>query len=144
MPVPDDADATPVPIQKQSSTRKRQILLAAVVFTLVAIAAVVASILLSSPKTFHLASPPPSQQSSGPGGTYRPSGTTGATSGGNGSTVTKDNGNTFVCINNVGRDRVVDPTKPFAPGGRAQRWSPRVGHETWVGGQNVARGVNLG
>ena len=134
------------PIPKRSSRRKRNLIIAAVVFALV-VAAIVIAVLLTRPKSSHSASSPspsPPRPTSGPDGSDRPPRPAGATSGGSGSTVTKDDGNTFVYINNFGGDWVDDPATPFAPGGRAQSWSPRVGNETWVWGQNLARGVNLG
>ncbi|KAF8651973.1 hypothetical protein AX16_004616 [Volvariella volvacea WC 439] len=67
------------------------------------------------------------------------------TSGGNGSTVTMDDGSTFVYINEFGGEWADDPASPFAAGGRAQSWSPRVGGgEEWDWSANIARGVNLG
>jgi glucan 1,3-beta-glucosidase len=69
---------------------------------------------------------------------------TGATSGGNGSVVTTNNGSTFYFINNFGGEWAYDPKSPFALGGMAQSWSPRIGSEDWVWGTHIARGVNLG
>lgn len=72
------------------------------------------------------------------------SGSKGATSGTSGSLITMDDGSTFMYANNFGGDWAADPTNPFLAGGKAQSWSPRVGAEEWVWGQDVARGVNLG
>jgi glucan 1,3-beta-glucosidase len=133
------------PIRKRSSRRKGLILIAAIVFALI-VAGIILAVILTRPKSARSASSssPSSQATSGPDGPNRPPRPAGATSGGSGSTVTKDDGNTFVYINNFDGDWIDDPAKPFAPGGRAQSWSPRVGNETWVWGQHLARGVNLG
>ena len=76
----------------------------------------------------------------GKGGT----GSSSSTSGTNGSKVTLADGSTFIYTNNFGGDWVMDPKNPFAPGGRAQDWTPRVGKDDWVWGQDVVKGVNLG
>lgn len=67
-----------------------------------------------------------------------------AIAGTNGSTVTMDNGTTFIYTNNFGGDWAFDPKNPFAPGGRPQNYTPRVGQDAWVWGQDIVRGVNLG
>jgi glucan 1,3-beta-glucosidase len=84
-----------------------------------------------------------SKSGSSPSDSHSPK-STGAISGTNGSVVTTNNGSTFTFVNNFGGDWAYDPTNPFAPGGKAQSWSPRVGSEDWDWGVNTARGVNLG
>ncbi|KAF8182287.1 exo-beta-1,3-glucanase [Pholiota molesta] len=74
------------------------------------------------------------------GGTSNNSGTSGKT----GSKITTDDGTTFIYSNDFGGDWAANPKSPFAAGGKAQSWSPRVGSENWVWGTDVARGVNLG
>ena len=76
----------------------------------------------------------------GKGGSGSSSSTTGIT----GSRVTMDDGSTFIYTNNFGGDWVFDPKNPFGPGGQAQNWTPRVGQDDWVWGQDVVKGVNLG
>ncbi|KAG8722336.1 hypothetical protein FRC08_003779 [Ceratobasidium sp. 394] len=89
----------------------------------------------------------PSNNSGGPsGGT--PSGgnsTSGGavTSGGDGSTVTKDDGTTFTYNNKLGGFWVFDPTNPFNNSAQAQSWSPPLG-QPWKYGVDLIRGVNLG
>lgn len=75
----------------------------------------------------------------GPNGGVGSSGTTGKT----GSLITLEDGSTFTYENNFGGEWAADPKKPFAGGGKAQEWSPRVSEE-WVWGEHVIRGVNLG
>jgi hypothetical protein len=77
---------------------------------------------------------------SGGGGT----GSSSSKSGKTGSKITMDDGTTFVYTNNFGGDWALDPKLPFAAGGKAQSWTPRVGAEDWVWGQDVVKGVNLG
>ncbi|KAJ3900736.1 glycoside hydrolase family 5 protein [Lentinula edodes] len=55
-----------------------------------------------------------------------------------------EDGTNFTYMNSLGGDWAADPTQPFLPGGKAQSWSPRVGADEWIWGENVARGVNLG
>lgn len=71
-------------------------------------------------------------------------GGSGGISGKTGSIVTLDDGTTFTYNNDFGGEWASDPKRPFATGGKAQEWSPRVGAEAWVWGEHVARGVNLG
>ncbi|KAJ6630753.1 glycoside hydrolase family 5 protein [Mycena sp. CBHHK59/15] len=55
-----------------------------------------------------------------------------------------DDGTTFTYTNDFGGDWAADPKSPFALGGKAQSWSPRIGSGEWDWGTDVARGVNLG
>ncbi|TFK27597.1 glycoside hydrolase [Coprinopsis marcescibilis] len=68
----------------------------------------------------------------------------GWTSGTSGSIVTMEDGTTFTYTNDFGGEWAAEPKRPFAPGGKAQSWSPRVGTEEWMWGEHVIRGVNLG
>ncbi|KAF9564152.1 glycoside hydrolase family 5 protein [Agrocybe pediades] len=61
-----------------------------------------------------------------------------------GSTITAEDGTTFVYRNSFGGDWAIDTEDPFAEGGKAQSWSPRIGKEEWVWGTDVVKGVNLG
>ncbi|KAI0341763.1 glycoside hydrolase [Trametopsis cervina] len=63
--------------------------------------------------------------------------------GADGSTVTKDDGSTFVYKNPYGGYWYWDPTDPLNNGARAQSWSPAL-NETFNYGVDVIRGVNLG
>ncbi|KAF9493559.1 glycoside hydrolase family 5 protein [Pleurotus eryngii] len=53
-------------------------------------------------------------------------------------------GELFIYSNSYGGDWATNPGDPFAPGGKAQSWSRRVGSEEWAWGTDVIRGVNLG
>ncbi|KAF4590747.1 hypothetical protein EYR40_009344 [Pleurotus pulmonarius] len=66
------------------------------------------------------------------------------TAGTDGSLIQMDNGELFMYSNGYGGDWATNPDDPFAPGGKAQSWSKRVGSEEWVWGTDVIRGVNLG
>jgi hypothetical protein len=76
----------------------------------------------------------------GGGGT----GSSSSTSGKTGSKVTLEDGSTFIYTNDFGGNWVYDPKNPFGHGGQAQSWTPRVGQDDWVWGQDVVKGVNLG
>ncbi|CAE6534614.1 unnamed protein product [Rhizoctonia solani] len=65
------------------------------------------------------------------------------TTGGDGSTVTKDDGTTFTYTNKFGGFWVYDPTNPFNNSARAQSWSPAL-NEPFNYGVDQIRGVNLG
>lgn len=78
------------------------------------------------------------------GGSSGGTGSSSSTSGKTGSKVTMEDGSTFVYKNDFGGDWVMDPKLPFAAGGQAQSWTPRVGKDDWVWGQDVVKGVNLG
>ncbi|KAB5588979.1 glucan 1,3-beta-glucosidase D [Ceratobasidium theobromae] len=65
------------------------------------------------------------------------------TSGGDGSTVTKDDGSTFTYVNKFGGYWVFDPANPFNNSARAQSWSPAL-NEPWSYGVDQIRGVNIG
>lgn len=57
-----------------------------------------------------------------------------------------EDGTKFTYQNDFGGEWAADPKQPFAAGGKAQSWSPRVSSdsETWTWGKDVIRGVNLG
>jgi len=63
--------------------------------------------------------------------------------GGNGSTVTTENGTTFVYQNPFGGYWYWDENDPFNQSARAQSWSPAL-NETFNYGVDQVRGVNLG
>ncbi|KAI0653825.1 glycoside hydrolase [Cubamyces menziesii] len=65
------------------------------------------------------------------------------TTGGDGSTVTKDDGTTFTYKNPFGGYWVSDPADPFNNGARPNSWTPAL-NETWTWGQDHIWGVNLG
>ncbi|EUC56109.1 exo-beta-1,3-glucanase [Rhizoctonia solani AG-3 Rhs1AP] len=65
------------------------------------------------------------------------------TTGGDGSTITKDDGTTFTYANKFGGFWVYDPANPFNNSARAQSWSPAL-NEPFNYGVDQIRGVNLG
>ncbi|KAJ3512182.1 hypothetical protein NMY22_g15409 [Coprinellus aureogranulatus] len=67
----------------------------------------------------------------------------GATTGGDGSTVTMANGTTFTYTNSFGGFWVHDPEDPFNDGAKPNSWTPAL-NETWRWGQDRVYGVNLG
>lgn len=69
--------------------------------------------------------------------------TTLATWGGDGSTVTKDDGSTFVYRNSFGGIWVSDPSNPFNNTARPNSWTPPLS-EKWTWGKDHVYGVNLG
>ncbi|KAJ7511119.1 glycoside hydrolase family 5 protein [Mycena galericulata] len=67
----------------------------------------------------------------------------GVTTGGDGSVVTMDNGETFVYRNAFGGYWVSDLTDPFNNGARPNSWTPAL-NESWDWGTDKIYGVNLG
>ncbi|KAJ6452459.1 glycoside hydrolase family 5 protein [Mycena sanguinolenta] len=67
----------------------------------------------------------------------------GAVTGGDGSTVTMVNGQTFIYNNSFGGYWVEDPQDPFNSGAKPNSWTPAL-NETWKWGVNRVNGVNLG
>jgi glucan 1,3-beta-glucosidase len=99
--------------------------------------AIIIAVAVAVPLALKKGSSKPSQQGGQNGGSGKTSGVTG-------SIVTLEDGTTFTYTNDFGGEWASDPTRPFAAGGKAQEWSPRVGAEEWIWGEHVARGVNLG
>ncbi|RPD66329.1 glycoside hydrolase [Lentinus tigrinus ALCF2SS1-7] len=64
-------------------------------------------------------------------------------SGGDGSTVTMDDGSTFTYQNSFGGSWYYDPANPLTSGARAQSWTPAL-NETFKFGEDNIRGVNVG
>ncbi|KAI6101447.1 glycoside hydrolase family 5 protein [Pisolithus croceorrhizus] len=67
----------------------------------------------------------------------------GATSGGNGSTVVTSDGSTFTYINPFGGYWVSDPNNPFNNDARPNSWTPPL-NTSWTWGQDKIYGINLG
>ncbi|KAF7798806.1 hypothetical protein EIP86_010031 [Pleurotus ostreatoroseus] len=66
-----------------------------------------------------------------------------ATWGGDGSTVTRDDGTTFTYHNSFGGIWVSDPANPFNSSARPNSWTPAL-NEKWTWGVDRVWGVNLG
>ncbi|KAG5641224.1 hypothetical protein DXG03_005699 [Asterophora parasitica] len=66
-----------------------------------------------------------------------------ATSGGDGSTVTKEDGSTFTYTNKFGGYWVYDPNDPFNNNARANSYTPPL-NQSWTWGKDRVYGVNLG
>ncbi|KAI0079030.1 glycoside hydrolase [Panus rudis PR-1116 ss-1] len=77
------------------------------------------------------------------GSTANPHSPTGATTGGDGSSVTTADGTTFTYTNKFGGYWVDDPRDPYNNGARAQSFTPSL-NETWDYTRDQTRGVNLG
>ncbi|KAJ7355225.1 glycoside hydrolase [Mycena albidolilacea] len=81
--------------------------------------------------------------SSGGGGGGTGGKVVGAVSGGDGSTVTTVNGDSFVYNNSFGGYWLADPENPFASGAKPNSWTPAL-NESWTWGVDHVYGVNLG
>ncbi|KIM40964.1 glycoside hydrolase family 5 protein [Hebeloma cylindrosporum] len=124
----------------QQKTRRKRMIWIGVGALVIVVAAVAVGVALALTRKKSSGSGSSGSGSSGSGGT----GSSSSTSGKTGSKVTMEDGSTFVYTNDFGGDWVMDPKLPFAAGGQAQSWTPRVGKDDWVWGQDVVKGVNLG
>ncbi|THH07809.1 hypothetical protein EW145_g3129 [Phellinidium pouzarii] len=78
-----------------------------------------------------------------PGGTDNPPSNNIATTGGDGSMVTTEDGTTFTYSNPFGGFWVDDPTDPFSDNAQPNSWTPPL-NATWKWGVDKVYGVNLG
>ncbi|KAJ7490539.1 exo-beta-1,3-glucanase [Mycena latifolia] len=120
---------------RSRKSRRKKIIWISISLLAVAIVAVAVPVALSASRKDASASSTSSGSASA---------SSGPTTGKTGSLITMDGGSTFTYTNDFGGDWAADPASPFALGGKAQSWSPRVGSEEWDWGTDVARGVNLG
>ncbi|KAI6043526.1 glycoside hydrolase family 5 protein [Pisolithus marmoratus] len=91
----------------------------------------------------HNSSASATEGSGSPGTIPNPGSPSGATSGGNGSTVLSSDGSTFTYINPFGGYWVSDPNNPFNNDARPNSWTPPL-NTSWTWGQDKVYGVNLG
>jgi hypothetical protein len=122
------------PKLKVNTSRRRKIVIISLLALVVIAAAVAIPVVLTANKSN-------AGSSAGNGSSTDDSG---STSGVSGSIITLEDGTKFTYTNNFGGDWASDPKSPFAPGGKAQSWSKRIGTEDWIWGTDIARGVNLG
>ncbi|KAF8883295.1 glycoside hydrolase superfamily [Infundibulicybe gibba] len=82
---------------------------------------------------------------SGPvsGGTGNTTPSTDATTGGDGSKITTDDGSTFTYKNSFGGFWVSDPNDPFNNNAQPNSWTPPL-NQSWTWGKDRVFGVNLG
>ncbi|KAF7378328.1 Glycoside hydrolase family 5 protein [Mycena sanguinolenta] len=128
-------------VRRQTKKRRRRI--AGGIATLVVVAlAVVLPVYFLVVKKRHSSRANDGGSGSAGGGS---GGRTGPISGGDGSTVTTEAGDTFVYQNPFGGYWLLDSTAPFSPSsaGRPNSWTPLL-NETWDWGQDRIYGVNLG
>ncbi|KAH8110486.1 glycoside hydrolase [Phellopilus nigrolimitatus] len=78
-----------------------------------------------------------------PAGTNNPPPSNLATSGGDGSTVTTEDGSTFTYVNKFGGFWVDDPADPFNNNAQPNSWTPPL-NTSWTWGVDKVYGVNLG
>jgi len=134
----EDSEA---PARSHSSfwTRKRIIIVAGILLIIVVILAVVLPVIFLVVKPHETSS---TGSRSGSGGS-NPSSPTGATTGGDGSTVITENGTQFLYNNSFGGYWVQDPSDPFNNDARPNSWTPPL-NTSWTWGTDKINGVNLG
>ncbi|KAG9015685.1 hypothetical protein FRB90_004437 [Tulasnella sp. 427] len=150
-PFPDlgpQSDTADVSKQK----RKKLFFILAGVATLAIIAAAVAiPVALTQSKKHSSNSSGSSSSSSGSGndngsgqnGGPTSSNPSGTVTGGDGSTITTENGTTFTYVNKFGGTWYEDPNDPFNNNAQAQSWSPPL-NQSWDFQTDPMRGVNIG
>ncbi|KAH9050687.1 glycoside hydrolase [Lactarius hengduanensis] len=128
------------------SRRRNVIILAALGGLILLIVAVIVPVyfLAIKPHSNKSSQSSPSSTTASPSSTGSPSTPkTAVVTGGDGSTVTMDDGTTFIYRNSFGGYWYYDPNDPFNNGARAQSWSPAL-NETFNYGSDLIRGVNIG
>ncbi|KAI0306488.1 glycoside hydrolase superfamily [Multifurca ochricompacta] len=129
-----------------SKSRRNTIILAALAGLVILIAAVVIPIyfLVIKHHSNGAAAQPSHSTTASPSSTNSPSSPKSAiVTGGDGSTVTIEDGTTFIYRNSFGGYWYHDPNDPLNNGARAQSWTPAL-NETFRYGIDHIRGVNLG
>jgi aryl-phospho-beta-D-glucosidase BglC (GH1 family) len=131
---------------KTSKSRRNTIILSALGGLLLLIVAIILPVYFLAIK--HNSNKAASSEHSGTATAPSPSGTKSPTSqnlitGGDGSTVTMDDGTTFTYHNPFGGYWYYDPNNPLANSARAQSWVPAL-NGTFQYGSNRIRGVNIG
>ncbi|CAK5264244.1 unnamed protein product [Mycena citricolor] len=131
----------------EPKSRKKPILIGVGV---VVVAAIVLGVVIAltagkhkSSGTSNLGNGSPSNPSASASSSSGPSIKFALTTGGDGSTVTADDGSTFTYSNPFGGTWMYDVNDPFNNGARAQSWSPAL-NETFHYGVDRIRGVNIG
>ncbi|TBU22712.1 glycoside hydrolase superfamily [Dichomitus squalens] len=115
---------------------------AIVAIAVVALAVVLPVIFMVVKPGHHHSTSGVSSSSSGSSGSTGSGDSDGITTGGDGSTVTKDDGTTFVYKNSA-TVRVSDPANPFDNSLRPNSWTPPL-NESWTWGMDRINGVNIG
>ncbi|KAJ2917012.1 hypothetical protein MD484_g3422, partial [Candolleomyces efflorescens] len=132
--------ATAAAGSKMKRGKLLKIVLAVAAIVAIAVAIALALVFTVGKKNSSSSGAAGASTTTGPNGGVGQSGTSGKS----GSLVTMEDGSTFTYNNNFGGDWAAEPSKPFASGGKAQSWSPRIGSEEWKWGEHTIRGVNLG
>ncbi|KAK7030955.1 hypothetical protein VNI00_013902 [Paramarasmius palmivorus] len=133
--------------RKEAKGRRRTLIVAGIILAVIAI--VVLAVVL--PVYFVVIKPKNSNASSssnaGGGsvgdGSGNPQSPTGATSGGDGSQIITDDGETFTYNNKFGGFWVSDPQDPYNNNARPNSWTPPL-NQTWDFAKDRIFGVNLG
>jgi len=147
---PSPLNSNPLYVAQEPNRSRRKKLLLSILAVLVIIAAVLICVgLLVIRKNKSSNDGVNSNSSAGDHGTTKPSATATAPpttpsntqpiSGGDGSTVTTEDGTTFTYTNSFGGFWVDDPNDPFNDGARPQSWSPAL-NETFKYGVDLIRG----
>ncbi|KAF8173134.1 glycoside hydrolase superfamily [Mycena galopus ATCC 62051] len=130
-------------VVRRQSKKKRRIAFGALAAFVIVAVAVILPVYFLVIKKHHTSGG--SSSSSGGGGQSGGGGGKGETAitGGDGSTVVTDSGETFVYNNSFGGYWYADPNAPFTASGRPNSWTPLL-NETWDWGADQIYGVNLG
>ena len=121
----------------RTKSKRAIIVFGAIAATIIVIVAVVVPVylLVIKPKTNNDATSNPPSTSSG--GTGSGSGTVAVVTGGNGSTITTENGTTFTYLNPFGGTWYWDPSDPFNNNAQSNSWTPPLNQTFIVGTDKV-------
>lgn len=118
----------------RSKSKRGIIILASIAAAIIVIVAVVLAVYFTviKPKSNNVAASPASTTSTGTG---NGSGSVAVVTGGNGSTITTENGTTFTYVNPFGGTWYWDPNDPFNNNAQANSWTPPL-NQTFKFGTN--------
>ncbi|KAH0830445.1 exo-beta-1,3-glucanase [Lanmaoa asiatica] len=128
----------------RSKSKRSIMIFASIAAAIVVILVVVLPVyfVVIKPKANDNAAASPTSTASGGGGGSG-SGSVAVVTGGNGSTITTENGTTFTYINSFGGTWYWDPNNPFNNNAQPNSWTPPL-NQTFKFGTNKIFGVNLG
>ena len=129
--------------EKRQSWYKRPVRwIAAIILLIVIVVAVAVPVSLTRKHSGSGSSAASSGGGSGGGGTPNPASPSGAITGGDGSVVTMENGQTFTYSNNFGGFWVADPENPFSNNAQCNSWTPPL-NASWTWGKDKVYGCVL-
>ena len=130
-------------LEKRQAWYKRPVAwIAAIILLIVIVVAIAVPVSLTRKHGGGSAASSSGGGSGGGGGTPNPASPTGAITGGDGSVVTMENGQTFTYSNKFGGFWVADPENPFSNNAQPNSWTPPL-NTSWTWGKDKVYGCVL-